>query len=257
MMLKSTGLSRMEADLLETLLAKHGEVVVFEDIFFELKDQKSRQQIRNLASKLTQSGWLVRLKKGVYCIASLESRGSTALSVFTIAYYLEKDSYVSLEAALQYYGMFDQLLRTITLLSLKERKGTKIGNTEYNFIHTNEKNFYGWEDNWEGSHKIRIATAEKALLDLLTFRRSSYTIDLVEEKLREYGRDLDWKKMIALTKRQTVRVQRIVGFLLDRLQIDTVDLLKQVAKHKGASFMTKDSKHFNAKWRLYYHNHFI
>lgn len=38
---------------------------------------------------------------------------------------------------------------------------------------------------------------------------------------------------------------------MDRLEIKTDDLLKVVAGKKSYSRMTKESKEFNAKWRLY------
>lgn len=257
MLSNRTILSNTESSLLETLLAKYGEVVDFDKIFLELKKTKSRQEIRNLVSKLSKNGWLVRIKKSLYYIASLESRGSTALSVFAIAYLLENQSYVSFEGALQYHGMFDQHLKTITSLTLKDRKKKEIQGIRYIFAHTKKENFIGWETKWEYSNKMQIATAEKALLDMLAFNRSLHTVDLVLEKLQEHGHDINWKQFITLAKTQSVTVQRIAGFLLDKLNINTSELSKNVSQKKSASFMTKDSKKFIAKWRLYSHNQFI
>jgi predicted transcriptional regulator of viral defense system len=153
--------------------------------------------------------------------------------------------------------MFDQHLKTITAITTKKKKEIAIQKTQYVFIHTTEKNFYGYEEKREGGFEIKVASAEKALLDMLSFRRSSYTVDLVEEKLREYGHRLDKERLIELSQKQSVRVKRLLGFLLDRHGIDTTTLQEKISSHKGASFMTEDSKQFNSKWRLYYHNHFV
>lgn len=257
MLSNRTILSNTESLLLETLLAKYGEVVDFDKIFLELKEEKSRQEIRNLISKLSKNGWLVRIKQGLYYISSLESRGNVALSVFAIAYLLENQSYVSFEGALQYHGMFDQHLKTIISLTLKERKQKEVQGAQYVFIHTKEGNFTGWETKWEHSNKMQIATAEKALLDMLAHKRSFYATDLVLEKLQEYSRDINWEKFIMLAKTQSITVQRIAGFLLDKININSSELLKNVTGEKSASLITKDSKKFIAKWRLYVHDHFI
>ena len=256
MLSNRTILSTSESALLEALLAKYGEVVDFEKIFTELKDAKSRQEVRNFVSKLSKNGWLVRVKQGLYIISSLESRGNADLSVYAIAYLLEDQSYVSFEGALQYHGMFDQHLKAITSLTVKERKQKEIQEIKYIFNHTKEENFIGWETQWEHSNKMQIATVEKALLDMITFNRSIYTVDLVLEKIKEYYRDINWEKFIDLAKKQTLAVQRIAGFLMDKTNIDSSKLLKNIEGKTSASSMTKDSKKFNSKWRLYIHNHF-
>ncbi len=257
MHINRTILSNTESSLLETLLAKYGEVVDFDKIFLEFKGVKSRQEVKNLASKLSKNGWLARVKKGLYYIASLEARGNVALSVFAIAHLLENQSYVSFEGALQYHGMFDQYLKTIASLTIKEKKQKEIQGIQYVFSHIKKENFLGWETKWEHSNKMQIATAEKALLDILAFKRSFYSVELVSEKLQKYGRDINLEKFISFAKIQSITVQRIAGFLLDKFHINSSELHKNVAGNKSASFMTKDSKKFIAKWRLYSHNHFV
>ncbi|OGF22033.1 hypothetical protein A2Y83_03385 [Candidatus Falkowbacteria bacterium RBG_13_39_14] len=254
---KRTILSNIESELLKTLLAKYGEVVDFDKIFLELKALKSRQEVRNLVSKLVKNGWLARIKQGLYYIASLEAMGNTALSVFVIAYLLENQSYVSFEGALQYHGMFDQHLKAITSVTLKGKKQREVQGTQYVFVHTKKENFTGWETRWEYTNKMQIAAAEKALLDMLAHNRSFYAADLVMEKLQEYHRDINWDRFIKLAKTQSITVQRIAGFFLDKFNIESSELLGNVSGEKSASFITKDSKKFIAKWRLYAHNHFI
>jgi len=42
-------------------------------------------------------------------------------------------------------------------------------------------------------------------------------------------------------------VQRKLGFILDKIHIDSAKLYKSVKKHQGYSRFTKESKKFNAK----------
>lgn len=254
---KRTILSEKESNLMEDLILEYGVIVDFEQIFHELRDKLSRQEARNLVSKLAENGWLVRIKKGAYFITTLESRGIANISEFIIAQVLVSDSYVSFESALQYHKMFDQRIRTVTSLSLKQKKEKEIQGTIYKFIKTSEKNYYGWEDAQIEGRSVKIATLEKAVLDMLAYDRTAHAIDLALEKLGEYKGNFNWERLNDYSRKQSTTVQRILGFLLDKIGVDSGYLYELVKKTKGgSSYMTKDSKLFSAKWRLYYHGHF-
>lgn len=253
---KRTILSEKELNLIENLILKYGSVVSFNDIYNELKRKITRQAMRNLVNKLTKNGWLVRIKKGTYFISSIESRGFNNLSPFKIAQILLKNSYISFEAALQYHGMFDQFLKTVTSVALKKYKTSEIQGISYKFIKTKKSLFYGYEEKNIENCLVKIATPEKALLDLLNYSRNSYVIDLILEKLKEHKKDLKIESFQRLIKKQSVTVQRLVGFLFDKANIDSSYFYHLVKNKKNCSHMTNDSNLFNSKWRLYYLKHF-
>lgn len=253
---KHTILSQKESNLLQNLIIKYGVFVNFQQIYLELKKDLSRQEMRNLVSKLSCNGWLVRIKKGLYCIADLTSRGFIGASNLIIAQVLNQNSYISCEAALQHRNMFDQYLKIIASISLKAQRIVKVQDINYRFIKTGKKLFYGWEEARVEGKIIKIASAEKAILDILHFNRNIYSVDLVLEKLQEHTRDFNWEKLNQYSQKQSITVIRILGFLLDKIKADSSFLHSLVKKNKGSSYMIKDSRIFNAKWRLYYHKHF-
>ncbi len=254
---KRTILSEKELKLIEAIVERYGIIVTFSQICTILKHSISRQGIRNLASKLEKNGWFVRIKKGVYVITSLESRGFTALHAFKIAQVLVKDSYISFEAALQQHGMFDQYLSTIVSIALSRYSTEEIQKTRYKFIKVGKEHFYGWQEERVESYLIKIATPEKAILDILSFGRNTYSIDLVLEKLREHKDDINFERLNKFSEKQTVAVRRILGFLLDKLSIDSSHIYDRIKGLKNCSYMTKDSDKFNAKWRLYCDPNFV
>ena len=256
MQTKKTILSEKESQLLEDLLVRHGSIVTFENIYNLLKKSQTRQTTRNLAKKLVLNGWLGRIEKGVYEIASLENRGFIRLSVFRIAQLLCHNSYVSGEMALQYHGFFDQLLTTIISVTTKSHKDKTIQNIHYKFIKTKSVLFFGWEDHDIEQNTVRIATPEKALLDLLTFKRSEAMIDLVREKLQTYSSDLNLLNLLQYSKPYPKVIRRILGVLLDEIKVDTTELYISLKNEKDCSLTSKDSSFFNAKWRLYLPIHF-
>jgi len=253
---KRTILSEKDLNLIEDLIVKYGVIVTFEQIYDVLKERMTRQAIRNLVNRLFKNGWLVRIKKGLYVVSSMESRGFLTLSVFKTAQILVEDSYVSFEKALQHHGMFDQYLRTIVSVSQKAYKTVELQDTNYKFIKTKKRLFYGWEERRVENYLVKIATTEKAVLDMLCFARNIYSIDLVLEKLKQYKNDFDFARLNEFSEKQTTTVQRIAGFLLDKIGVDSEYLHNLVKDKKNCSYMTKDSTEFNARWRLYYHKHF-
>lgn len=249
-------LTQSEADLLGALAEKYGAVVTFEQIFCVLKKKKSRQEVRDIASKMKRNGWLFRLKKGVYALSGLEERGNTALSQLIIAQALDARGYVSCEAALQYHDMFDQFLRTIRVATRGRHKFADIGGIRYEYMTTVEKYFYGFEERWDGERLVRVATIEKALLDMLHFSFSVYTVDVVLEKLREYRNNIDQNRLEEFLIRQTIKVQRVMGFLLDQSGFDTTTLRARLSHTLWRSRMMRNSKKYIKKWRLYVDDRF-
>lgn len=255
-----TILSIKQSDLLERLIVKHGQIVTSKDILEQAKESWDYQQTKNLITKLVKNGWLCRIKKGLYVISDLSNRGFLSLSFYTVAGLLVKDSYVSFESALQRYGMFDQLTSRVISVSLKKFKTVLLNNTEYSFVKTKEKLFFGWQEAIIDNKAVRIGTAEKALIDIINFRKNKYAIDLVIEKITEHKRDLDFSQLTEFLKEFSEATIKTFGFIFDLLKIDSAGIYRLAEnsikiKHSTHRMLAGDKK-FNAKWRLYYDEHF-
>jgi hypothetical protein len=87
--------------------------------------------------------------------------------------------------------------------------------------------------------------------------RSFGSASLVFEKIRDYHQDLDLKKLQEYALRSGVTIQRKIGFLLDKLNFDASVLYNSTKSNRGVSYFTKESKLFNAKWRIYYDHNII
>lgn len=255
-MLKRTILSEKEINLLESLIASYGEIVTTEQIFSILKGKLTHQSIKNLINKLSKNGWLVRIKRGVYFVSGLETRNFISIPVVKIAQIIEKDSYVSFETALQYYGMFDQFLNTVISISKKSSLSRIIQNINYKYILVKDKIYFGYEEKRIDGYIVKIARPEKAILDMLSYQRDLNTIDLILEKIKEYKNDFNFDLLNKFSKQHSKTVQRILGFLLDKVNIDTNYLYESIKKSKSCSYMSKNSDKFNSRWRLYYDGYF-
>jgi predicted transcriptional regulator of viral defense system len=255
MNLKRTILSESELNLIEDLIAKYGQIVTFEQIAAYLQERMNRQVTNNLVNKLAKNGWLVRIKRGTYAISSLETRSFLAVPAYKVAQVIEEDSYISFEAALQYHGMYDQMLKTYKSVSLKKQAEKTVQNITYKYMNFNQKLFFGWKNEKAEGYTVKIAEAEKAILDMLYRTRSDYLVETTVDVMKNFRNKLDVKKLSDYSAAYDISLQKVAGFLMDRLGFETGIIYERVGHRRNKSYITKASAIFNAKWRLYYSKH--
>jgi predicted transcriptional regulator of viral defense system len=251
---RNTILSQKDLDFLEAIVLRHGKIVTFEQIYQSLAQNTSRGAARARVAGLTEAGWLVRLKKGLYLVVTdISTLGFADVSELVIAQSLNPDSYISFEAALQHHGMFDQLLSRIDVVTTGVTKTYQVLQTTYSFSSIKAELYFGFASETINKQNVNVAEKEKAILDLLYFRSSAYATSLVMEKLKEYQDQFDFKKLTDYSVRFSLGMVRKTGFLLDHLGVDTSELfLHSQVKKNTYSRLTSDAAQFNAKWRLYY-----
>lgn len=253
--MKRISLTELELEVLETALIEFGAVVTFKQLLSLLDEDIVYARVR--VSKLVKQGLLKRIKKGVFVISDLSTRGGLSISHNAIVNILVENAYISFEAALQFHGFYDQLLTNINAISLKRYKTSTIDGYTYSFIYTKEKFFYGWDTHAIDGQVVKIASIEKALIDLLQFHRTRYSTDLVLEKLNTFKADIDQKSLIKCALKANLTTQRILGFLMDCATLDSSQIHLAVQKKSSVSSISNSENNlYNHKWKLYYDQHF-
>ena len=254
--MKHTLLNFKQAELLEDLIAKYGQVVSSSQIYDLFAVKLGKQQVKNMITQLVKHGWLIRIKRSCYEIASLSSRGFSQLSPYKVANLLAKNSYVSFATALNYYGFFNQLTSEVLSLSLKRQRAVKIDQTTYSFVQSKADYFFGWQEVEFDQHLVKIARPEKALIDLIHFHRSRHAVDLVIEVIRDQQHDLCMLSCQTYLAKMSITTIKIFGLIFDLLGIDSSALYDSIEARRGTHRMFADADKFNAKWRLYYDSYF-
>lgn len=252
----TTTLSGRELEIIEKLIAEHGDVVNFDMIYEKLGKNKKKQEIKNFISKLVKKGWLIRVKRGTFVISDISGRGSIYLNQSTIAQIIDNDSYVSFEAALQHYGLFDQYLRVIVSVGKKRTYTRKFSDWTFKYVKVKKGLFGDFKEYNIDGQLIKIASKEKAIIDFLTYRRTLHDFDLIIEKLKNYRNEFDVQKFIEISKNCSITTKRMLGVILDIVNINSDELYKKIKDNKNYSFMNKTSDSFNAKWRIYINKKF-
>jgi predicted transcriptional regulator of viral defense system len=258
MVTKNTILSKKDSNLLENAILKYGRIVSFEQLYEILKTDYSLAESKNRISLLAKLGWFIRIKRGLYVVVTdIGSLSTEGVSYYAISQALNKDSYISFENALQYHGMFDQMLSGIGAVTFRRARHYKVKDAEIRFFRIKKSLYFGFSEERSDIGLVNIASKEKALLDILYFRSNIYYASLVWEKLKENKDNINMALLKEYAEKFTFDVIRQVGFFLDRLNIETDDLKKLVKNKGGYSKMTKNSREFDSKWRLYFENSVI
>jgi predicted transcriptional regulator of viral defense system len=128
----------------------------------------TRESARTTASRLVERGILIRLRRDLYTLVN------RSYSLFSLANALHQPSVISLETALNYWGLIVQVPQIIFSISLRsyryERDNTeflyrRIEQSLFRFGHVKAEDFY-------------ITEPEKALLDTL-YMKSKGLVELL------------------------------------------------------------------------------
>ncbi len=253
--MKRSAIIESEFSVLEDAIVKYGTVVTFKQIqqYFDKDVKYTRKRI----SRLVEQGWLTRIKKGLFAVSDLSTRGALSIDHRVVVNLLIQNAYISFQSALHFHGIYDQLLSGISAVSLERHKKRTVRGYEYKFIYTQEKYFYGWDIYEIDGREVKIADIEKALIDMIQFHRTTYTTDLVLEKLLGYQDEIDQDKLMQYLLKSNLVTRRIFGFLLDCAGMDTKQLLHSMAGRSSVSSISKSRNNiYNHKWKLYYDQHF-
>ncbi len=172
--------------LFTTSLLLAGEVSVF--------------SLRKQLSRWVSDGKIIQIKRGLYVLS--EPYRKKEIHPFLIANMIKKASYISLQSALGYYGIIPEYVPVITSVTTErpEEISTKLG--KFTFKHLKKELFWGYKklEVLKGID-IFIATAEKALLDLIYFTPDSNKIEYIEELRLQNLEKIDTEFLMDYSKR--------------------------------------------------------
>ncbi len=139
------------------------------DIAYKL--QLSNDHTSQLLRRLAQENHIVHLSRGLWAI-------DTQVNPLLIPEYLLAPffSYVSLQTALYHHGMIDQISRVITVVSLGRARLIQTPLATISVHHMMPEFFFDYE--LDPTTGIKMATPEKALLDVFYYKKSLPEVEL-------------------------------------------------------------------------------
>jgi predicted transcriptional regulator of viral defense system len=251
--MKSTILSEKDHKLIEQTILKYGRIVQIADLMNIFSKEYSTASAHNRIHFLAKAGWFKRLKQGLYLVIdSLTARAQTDISLLQIANVFVQESYVSLAHALNYYQLFDQHSTTIVSVSATPSKRYFFDQPTFMYAKVKAAVYFGFTAQSVAGQRLRVAEAEKALLDYLYLDTSFLSASVVFETVRDHQHDLDLQKLQDYAQRFGITMTRKVGWLFDQVQLDSTTLYRSLRQNRSVAHFTPQANVFNAKWRIYY-----
>jgi predicted transcriptional regulator of viral defense system len=140
----------------------------------------TEDHVRTLLSAMSRSGWVTRLRRGLYAIGEGPLRG-TAPHPFAVATRLVTPSAVSHWSALQHHGLTEQVPHTVTATTPRKvvtpsmrapdgpadgRHAWTVRGVRYEFVTVRPADFFGIEAVWVDQHfRVPITDRERTVLD--------------------------------------------------------------------------------------------
>ena len=138
-----------------------------------------------LIERLIYQGVLLRVSKGLFQFAFSQA------SDYQKANTLYHPSYISLETALNHYGILDQVPYAITSMTVRKTRNVVAEDREFDYVHLSAKYFWGFRKEKD----FLIALPEKALIDeLYTMAKGIRHLDWAALDLTRIKKD-DVRKM--------------------------------------------------------------
>ena len=194
---------------------------IFNSIFFD----KSEDARRALLKRACQKGELIRIKNGLYLLDEEDRR--FGFSMYTLANFMVRPSYISLETALSYYGLIPEGVYTTTSVTTKRPSEWESTLGRFSFSHLKQNYFdFGFYQIKNDHVSYLMATPLKAIIDYIVIMKKKYKCleDIIED-LR-----FDWDEFV--TYKEFVNTEPIDQMLLryksHRLQVILKDMRKRL-----------------------------
>lgn len=192
----------------------------------------SEGYLRQALHHLARSGWIMRLRKGLYSLSS-SVPGVSPLHEFEVAMALVSPAAISHWSALNYHGLTEQTPRwvfvTTTARSVPRHRqnnrttaGYSVGSTIYKFVQIEPKRFFGIEEIWVNEAKIRITDPERTLLDSLIAPQYCGDFAEVMHAFEVRISKLDLERIIEYALRLDSATAKRLGWVLEEQGIEPV-----------------------------------
>jgi predicted transcriptional regulator of viral defense system len=255
-----SGLGKIERERLAALIrGTKGTISVAEAATIL---QVSPSDASKMLSKWTSKGWLSRVRQGLYVSVPIESRTADVPleDPWVIAGRLYSPCYIGGWSAAEYWGLTEQIFRTIVVMTTQKPRDRKpfIKGTEFLLRTVPEKTIFGLKPVWRGQVKISISDPTRTILDMLSDPQLGGGIRSTADMFMDYLKSEN-KKIDLLTEYAdrfgNGAVFKRLGFLLEQFAQDEQDTINlcQTRLTKGNSKLDPKlpTDKLVTRWRLW------
>jgi len=231
---------------LESILEQVGPIFNVEEVrTLAAKQGLTSQDLRWTLHSLSRSGWIARIKRGVYAVQS--PLFPEELHPFALAAALVDPMAISHWSALAHHGLTTQIPPMVQVTTPKKvvtpemREGEaarprgravwRVLDVEVEFIYIEKQRFYGFQHEWVSRwNRVSITDLERTFLDMVARPDLFGGLELALETFEEHGHKFDHDKLLRYALRYDMgSVIKRLGWMLEELgtSMDLTEPLRQ------------------------------
>ena len=260
MPIKNKNISFQANTLLDKLLEEKKSCFDIETAYKILKNS-NKDAVKQLLSKMTKRGLLMRIKEGLYYVIPFEQDAETFMPDWhLLAQYLVKDAeyYIGYFSALQIHSLTTQPnLKEQIVVNRQIKPATLlVKNIPFQFIYHNEKHFLGSKKTWIDSYnRVQCSDLEKTIIDCLFKPDYAGGITEITKAIYKIKDKLNYEKLLEYAKQfDSQAVIKRLGFLLELLEINN-PVIDELQKLRTNSFVSLEPSYpktgkSNFRWAI-------
>jgi len=223
-------------ELLEAILEEVGPIFKLDQVRSLAADQgMTSQDLRWTLHSLSRSGWIVRIKRGVYAVNS--PLFPEELHPFALANALVEPMAISHWSALSHHGLTTQIPPMVQATTPKKvvtpemREGEasrprgravwKVMDVEVEFIYIEKRRFFGFQQEWVSRwHRVPITDRERTFLDMVARPDLFGGLELALETFDDHSHTFDLDQLVRYALRYDMgSVIKRLGWVLEEMGV--------------------------------------
>jgi len=229
------------------------------DVFTKKEAQEklgiTTRQLNYYLNMLLREGFLRRIAKGIYTF-SLEPGRASSPHEFVLAQILVPNGAVAYWSALNYYGLTEQIPRTVFIQTPVKRGYQKLivlDGKRFKVVVVSPEKFFGIGTIRLGRREVQITDPEKTIVDCLD--KPKYCGGIIEVVKALKNARLDYEKLLEYAERMKSKaILKRLGFLSERLELG-IEKEIRLSENDKKSFALLDPSmpqggRFNYRWGL-------
>lgn len=241
--------------LIKTLLSHGKELFTSSDVnTYFFNGTGSPFQVYRVIKRLEDKGFLKRIQRGKFIL--LNTSDGSQFNPFVLAMHLINPAAVAYWSAVHYYGLTEQIPRTVFVMSTARKRSIEHLKPDFRFITVNKNKFFGIKKEWIGRLSFNITDLEKTIVDC--FDSPQLCGGLVEcSKALVHALNIDYDKLFNYLYdiNNSAAIKRI-GFVSEIIGnnyiLDTLNKKQNLITNKYSLLdpSLSEQGQYNSKWRL-------
>jgi len=221
----------------------------------------SSKEASRVLSRWCKSGWLYRVKRGVYIPVPMDSTDNNIIleEPFVIAEAIYHPGYIGGFSAIKYWDLSEQIIETVYYFSARQLKDRNpvYGSIKFKIKTVKKDKIFGTKTIWYGSKKVKVSNPTKTIVDILDDPKLVGGMTVVYDIFNEYVETeyCDFKMLINYAERiNNKTILKRLGFMIDVKFNETPEELADINEKISSGYSNFDplvnSKFIIEKWKL-------